>query len=1479
MLYSASTCVAEQPLICARASASPRIDGDLGDACWQQAAAATDFCVLGSGGEQRAARQTTARAAWDDGALYWHIICLEPDPQSITAEVRERDGAVWLEDAVELFLQPQPPKGPWYHVIVNACGTWYDALEQDASWNANLTVQVRRGRRAWTVELALPWDAVGGRPRPGAVWGCNVAREHRPKEPKEWSTWAALARNKHVFGLPELFGRLEFHDGPGKGGRVTHWRTPDSLVTDPAFAERDEAGRLRRWRTQKHTQVSEIVPGSAQFLVENNGDYAVVSQALDVPVKRGDVFTVWALIEGSTETAAGIALVQEMEDGRPDDLYPFWNMPVSDKLALYRGKVVVDEGAKRLKSLVLYRANRKGRIGYAYVQVRPGLHGDTGLVDTRKFLRREERGIGEPWVTPHLRSFRPLAGGKLRALVFIGEFQRDAVELAQRLDLDYDLVYCPSFRGSGKVECCFSEDPQRVIGGLVRGEYEVILLAGRPSSQAVVDAIVQAVEAGCGLVRVGPVKAGRPADDGRWKQLASLLPKALAVRDVHHEILAALPLNRLQTGDGSSVVVRALGSGEHGKGRVVNLVWSRTAQGIVPDAKWDCEYWEQLYAVVARAMLWAARRERTVRITKVEVGERVRVILEASEPLIVTVELTWDHRERDLCPPREARSVKLRRGRNTVELPVPPEVGALRGLWLARCSVRGKDNRALDFAAGACDGPEGSRIVKLDAPQEVAPGEQFRAQVTASGPAGERRLRASVVDAWGREVARTEKTVTFAAPEQTAELLLTLEHPLSVYHQTVVTLLQGGLAQDRARATLLCPAATRRALDDFHLAAGYAAMSIQAPAHLKAWAVRFLREQGVTAMTVDPAAAKEGLPGWGGTAGGMGMRYNGASTVRQPCFSDRRNVQALAEKTVAVIAAKRPWGWLGYNMNDEVHLHQSGKVEVCTCDFCRRGFQDWAREQYPNIEAANRSWGTSYGDFDAIEVPLLKDLKGYENPARWVDFRLFQERVWANAFAATHRAVRAKYPDVRLSFTNPYHYDSLSGVDFSLWLPHEEILLRYFKPHVVDQCRSWSSAPMVSWFGYRLDAAQAGVFPWWFAFNGGVMPIWWDPLDPWAYSTKESFTPWYMCDPLWRPTGRSEQVSRAARELQGGIGALLRAAPRDSGPVAILHSQASMHVTYAQAAFPLGRPTEAGWKQWLQSRNTMAELLHARGFGYETLNAPDVTPEVVKRFQVILLPSAPALSDRLISDLSAFVESGGKLLADVPAGTHTEHGAPVERPAWRALFDGKRAVCLGERASADNAVKLGDALDGFEVKGGVRWETADGQPVTAGELHSFGGGCFIGAVRHAAEQAQGQPPVRIMLPERRHVYDVRRGKYLGERTVIEAPLPPGSAVFFAALSDRPRRLSLQAESGALGESVSLSARLESPGAEIGVIHVEVKDCDGKPLPWYSRNVRVRHGIARWELPLALNDPPGRWRIEARDVASGLRATTTVQVRE
>ena len=1473
---AASSClvVAAPPeLTAVRVAQPPLVDGRLEDACWAEAPVATDFSVLASGGEERAFRQTAVRAVWDERALYLSAVCLEPLPATLSAKATARDGATWMDDAVEWFLRARPDDGPVFHFIVNCKGVLFDQRDGDPSFDLSTSPAAVVGEQAWTVELEIPWAELGlAAPQAGRSFGFNAGREHRPHDP-EWSTWAPLEKGTKSFPLPALFGRLTLAESAPKG-RVSALAMPDALVRNDAFAELDEEGKPAHWRISAGTRRVEIAPGSAQYALRSDGDYGLGSQTLDLPAAKGEVYTVFAAVRGGGGAQAGVAAVQSMADGRPDDLYPFWNVSVTEDFRIYTGRIFTDEGVERIARIVPFRSNKRGWVEFAWLQMVPGVRGVAGIDDVSHCTRPDERGLGVPAATPALPSFKPLPGGPLKALVFVGQYQRDVAELAQRLDLDYDLVYCPSYRGSGKVESAVAEDASRVLRSLASRRYGLVILAGRPSEQSLVDGIADAVRGGAGLVVVEPLVADKPARPEIYGQLAELFPAADG-NALPVEMAGALSGAALAASSGGWEPVASLVGATLEEGRVARLTWRAKVPGLIPFEGGSGAYWEYRWALLARTALWAARRLPEARVVALA-PTAAEVANPGTEPL--ALHGAWDTPDGlvgEFVRPVPAGGARL-------ELAAPEELAFGRGPVVLRVSLRDARQQAIDFAAVplAPTTPR-IRLSKLELPGEAAPEAVVAGSVQCQVDEGaSARLDIALTDAFGRVV---EQAGARLAPGSHAHsFALSVRSPLSVFHRVVVTAhdeAAGGtpVVAARLEKSLLVPAVARTHLDDFQLGGGYAVMHILCQPYLLDPFVAYLRQHGMTACTVNQTLIERGMPAWGGTLSGGGMAHRQAVSTRPNCFSDPEEVRALCERTADNARKRRNWGYLGYNMHDEVHLSQQETAETCDGPACLAAFRAWAAACYGTIEQANAEWGTTFASFAEVGMPRIADMGRADNPARWVDYRLFMEGVWANAYAEAHAAVREACPDVSLSLTNPYKYGALSGTNFALWTPHEEIMLRYFHRHVADRCRSWSEAPMLAWIGYRSRPEELRKFMWEFAFQGGAMAIWWDPILPWAYSGKRGFTPWYMFDPLWRETERGRAVSAAALELERGLGRTLRAAAPVPPMALVLHSQASMHLLYAREALAAGKLTNRGTDLYRASDDGMARALQRQSIPYRYTFADRLEADLAG-CRLVALPSCLALGEREVAALDGFVARGGRLLADAMPGTHTGHGRPLAASPLAPLFDGRRGICLGKTAGPE-AEELVAALASLVPLPEIAVRTPQGGAPSQARLFRYrlGTAELLGIVQGGKEGAE--TALALHTPaDGREIRDLRRGGLLGKTgTVRPIEFAPGDGVLLALLPYAAGDLSAQAR--VAGLAIQLDIRLAGvPADAMHVFRVEtIRPGDDAPWHVYSRNVLAPAGAARVAVPLARNDPSGLWRIAIRDILTGATAECRLDV--
>lgn len=190
-------------------SAAPHIDGRLDDACWRAAATVGEFTDIRTG--EPAEVGTTCRVAADDRALYVAFECVEPRPDDIVVRETSRDGQVWLEDSVELFVAPGARR-PYAHVIVTTANVLLDEANQDPqAWDPEIETAVGKGPDGWSVELALPWAelARAGVPRE-PVMTLNFGR-NRYTGGGIHTAWSCTYDGFHT---PARFGLALLPEGP-----------------------------------------------------------------------------------------------------------------------------------------------------------------------------------------------------------------------------------------------------------------------------------------------------------------------------------------------------------------------------------------------------------------------------------------------------------------------------------------------------------------------------------------------------------------------------------------------------------------------------------------------------------------------------------------------------------------------------------------------------------------------------------------------------------------------------------------------------------------------------------------------------------------------------------------------------------------------------------------------------------------------------------------------------------------------------------------------------------------------------------------------------------------------------------------------------------------------------------------------------------------------------------------------------------------
>jgi hypothetical protein len=212
-----------------RASRPIVVDGKLDDPAWK-AAGTIEFQFPWS--TQTGAKQKTiARLLWDDNYLYAGYDCEDTD---IVAHYTERDDPTYKDDAVELFINPDPSQTFYYGMEMNARATLYDylyvfpkmLLKRINFSGVQLATNIRgtlnqTGDRdqGWSLEVAIPWAnfeelAKKLPPEPGSTWTANLNRWDGTEPNRRLSLWSDSGMKAPSPHNPERFGKLVFVKPP-----------------------------------------------------------------------------------------------------------------------------------------------------------------------------------------------------------------------------------------------------------------------------------------------------------------------------------------------------------------------------------------------------------------------------------------------------------------------------------------------------------------------------------------------------------------------------------------------------------------------------------------------------------------------------------------------------------------------------------------------------------------------------------------------------------------------------------------------------------------------------------------------------------------------------------------------------------------------------------------------------------------------------------------------------------------------------------------------------------------------------------------------------------------------------------------------------------------------------------------------------------------------------------------------------------------
>ena len=193
-----------------RASVQPVIDGNLFEKAWAKSVPLSPFYQVDAITPPN--EPTQGFLLWDEQYLYIGARIYDSQMKRVQITQTNPDSAVWLDDTLEIIVDPNPATPTYHHLVINPIGTVFDQhieanypLDSDfetaykriakPDWDSRAQVKTQITPTFWSVEVALPRDAL--EPSLLKNWRFNLHRKIQgyptksSSRPTEYSYWSS----------------------------------------------------------------------------------------------------------------------------------------------------------------------------------------------------------------------------------------------------------------------------------------------------------------------------------------------------------------------------------------------------------------------------------------------------------------------------------------------------------------------------------------------------------------------------------------------------------------------------------------------------------------------------------------------------------------------------------------------------------------------------------------------------------------------------------------------------------------------------------------------------------------------------------------------------------------------------------------------------------------------------------------------------------------------------------------------------------------------------------------------------------------------------------------------------------------------------------------------------------------------------------------------------------------------------------------
>ena len=189
------------------------LDGELNEACWQDAVKISNFTQRELNEGEPATERTEVAIVYSTNVMYIGFWGYDSDAASISAQKMERDFHWGTDDNFEIIMSTFNDNRNGYLLVINPNGARADVLISNEgegfnrSWNGVWDVATTITDEGWFAEIQIPFSTLKFKKSDSLNWGINFERNiRRKKEQIMWQGWSRIFEIEKISQAGKLTG-------------------------------------------------------------------------------------------------------------------------------------------------------------------------------------------------------------------------------------------------------------------------------------------------------------------------------------------------------------------------------------------------------------------------------------------------------------------------------------------------------------------------------------------------------------------------------------------------------------------------------------------------------------------------------------------------------------------------------------------------------------------------------------------------------------------------------------------------------------------------------------------------------------------------------------------------------------------------------------------------------------------------------------------------------------------------------------------------------------------------------------------------------------------------------------------------------------------------------------------------------------------------------------------------------------------------